>query len=362
MFNKLAVTIFGIAFLTLISCSKETAVQKREFIKNNSKDMVLLAGGDLICASYVENAIKKYGPEHPFKEVKEHIEKADISFANLECVISDKGGRRSKKINYGSSLASLDSIVYSGIDVFSIANNHVYDMGRRGLLRFNELLDRSPVYYGGAGRNKKKAGSPVTVQVNGLKVSFLFYDMTSYRFCAKEKNAGYNCLGHKEIKTSIKQLEKDIETIKNSDIKIMSVHWGPNYTNLTSEDQIKLAHFAIDNGIDVVLGHSAHIFHGIEIYKNRPVIYDMGDLLINDVDGWDSKSFLYYVHIVQGKVKFLELVPIYMPNSQIRIAEGALSDEIVARMLELSGKFNTQAAFSNNRIIINVDSSTGKNE
>ena len=69
-------------FTVFFSCNSDNS-QKRNFVKNDSRNMVLLAGGDLICASYVENAIKKYGIEHPFIKVKEHIEKADIAFAKI---------------------------------------------------------------------------------------------------------------------------------------------------------------------------------------------------------------------------------------------------------------------------------------
>ena len=316
--------------------------------------MVLLAGGDLICASYVENAIKKYGIEHPFIKVKEHIEKADIAFANLECVISDKGEKRKKQTSYGASLISLKSVLYSGIDVFSIANNHVYDMDKTGLLRMRELLDRSPVLYGGSGKDLNEASEPVQVQVNGLRVAFLFYNSTGFNFCAGKKKAGINCLPFEEKEKALEILKSDIKKTGNADITILSIHWGPNYSADTSQSQIDFAHAAVDMGIDIVLGHSAHVFHGIEIYKGKPILYDMGDLLINDDDDWDTRSFLYNILISNGKISQLQLVPVYMPNSQIRIAEGILADEIISRFIGLSDRFKTPVKKENGKIIIEI--------
>ncbi|HPS28988.1 MAG TPA: CapA family protein [bacterium] len=354
MFNKLIFIVFAV-FLSckLVSCNSDP-VNKRKFVKNDSKDMVLLAGGDLVCASYVENAIKKYGIEYPFAKVKEQIEKADIAFANLECVISDKGDFRSKKINYGASLISLDSILYSGIDVFSIANNHVYDMDKTGLLRMRELLDRSPVFYGGSGKDLNEASEPVQVEVNGLKIAFLFYNSTGSNFCADKKTAGINCLPFENKEKALKTLKSDVKKTNKADIIILSVHWGPNYNTNTSSAQMEFAHAAIENGVDIILGHSAHIFHGIEIFNNKPIIYDMGDFLINDDDDWDSRSFLYNIYISDGKISQLELVPVYMPNSQIRVAEGILADEIISRFIGLSDRFKTPVKTENGKIIIDV--------
>lgn len=329
--------------------------KKRTFVKNSSKNMILVAGGDLICASYVENAIKKYGADYPFIEIKSYIEKADISFANLECVISEKGKKRKKALNYGASLSSLESIIYSGIDVFSISNNHVYDMGDKGLTGMIELLDKSPLYFGGAGKNADKASEPLRVTVNGLKIAFIFYNSAEFGFCATENGSGTNCIKYDDQSVFLKILKKDVDKIKDADLRIISIHWGPNYNVNTSEHQVNFAHTAVDLGVDIILGHSSHIFHGIEIYKNSLILYDMGDFLINDDDAWDTRSFLYSIHVVNGKISKLELDPIYMPNSQIRVAEGTMADEINSRFVELSKRFNTHVEFIEKKMIIKVD-------
>lgn len=351
--KKLTYLLIIYLFIHITSCNERA--DKRTFEKNSSRNAVIMAGGDLVCGNYVESAIKKYGPEHPFIKIKEHIEYADISFANLECVISDKGEKRRKKINYGATPVSLESVLYSGIDVLSIANNHVYDMGEQGLNRMIELLDDSPIYQGGSGKDSESAGKPVIVQVNGLKLAFLFYNSTGFQFCAGGKTAGYNCLDYEKYDNYIGKLLNDMGEIKDADVKIISFHWGDNYKSTPTDAQIKFAHTAIDIGIDAILGHSSHIFHGIEIYKNKPVLYDMGDLLVDKYDDWDTRSFLYYLTFSEKGFSKIELIPVYMPNSQIRIAEGILSDEIITRMDSLSGTFGTEFIKENGKMTLEIN-------
>lgn len=268
--------------------------------------------------------------------------------------MSDKGEKRKKKINYGATPAVLESVIYSGIDVFSISNNHVYDMGEAGLLRMIGLLEDSPLYYGGSGTDIRTAGKPVTVTVNGLKIAFLFYNSTGFQYCAGEKKAGYSCLDHKDFEKYTEQLKADINKIKDADVKIISFHWGDNYTTGPDDAQIRFAHTAIDSGIDIILGHSAHIFHGIEIYKNKPVLYDMGDLLVDKYDDWDTKSFIYYLTFSKKSFSKIELIPVYMPNSQIRVAEGFLAQEIIRRMSALSASFGTEFKIEDGKMILEI--------
>lgn len=353
---KIALFILALAFFLLfLSSCEQDLPEKRQLVRHERKDMVLLAGGDLICASYVEVAIRKYGSDYPFKKIQKYIDKADIAFANLECVISDRGRVRSsdpRKINYDATPAVMETISSSGFDVFSIANNHVYDMGADGVKRFRELLGETDLYFGGAGKNIKEASMPEIIKVNGLTIAFLFYNSTGFNFCAGNKRSGYNCMPFKKKKEALEILSKDIKKIKNADIKILTIHWGKNYNIVTSKEQREFAHAAVDMGIDIILGHSSHLFHGIEIYKDKPILYDMGDLLVSNPDYWDTRSFLYYIHILDGKFSHLEMVPIYIPNSQVRIAEGLLADEIIWRKRNLSSLLGTSLTVKDGRAFI----------
>jgi poly-gamma-glutamate capsule biosynthesis protein CapA/YwtB (metallophosphatase superfamily) len=72
-----------------------------------------------------------------------------------------------------------------------------------------------------------------------------------------------------------------------ADLVVFSIHWGPNMRQAPPDEFKQFARAVLDAGADIFHGHSAHIFQGIEIYKGKPILYDIGDL-IDD----------YYVDIV----------------------------------------------------------------
>ena len=351
--------LFFILLITIIfsGCTERSKIEK-SFVKHGRKDMVLSAGGDFICAREFDKTVKEHGPDYPFIKAKEHLKKADITFANLECVVSDNAELRSKdpnKINYNAPSTVIPALKTSGFDVFSIANNHTFDLGSKGLADLRKHLKNANLMFGGAGKNAKDAEKPLIVKVNGLKIAFLFYNSTGSNFCAKKKRAGYNCMPLHKKKKSLKKLKRDLKKVKGTDLVFLSIHWGNNYKTEPVQEHIDFAHAAIDAGVDAILGHSSHIFQGVEVYKNRPILYDMGDVFLKKPDSWDTRSFFFDIIIENSKIKSLELLPIFMNDTQIRFAEGILANEMFSRFYKYSKRFGTKIRRNGNRITIKMD-------
>jgi poly-gamma-glutamate synthesis protein (capsule biosynthesis protein) len=69
------------------------------------------------------------------------------------------------------------------------------------------------------------------------------------------------------------------------DVVVASIHWGGNWGYAVSREQREFAHALIEAaGVDVVFGHSSHHAKGIEVYRDRPILYGCGDFL-NDYEG-----------------------------------------------------------------------------
>jgi poly-gamma-glutamate capsule biosynthesis protein CapA/YwtB (metallophosphatase superfamily) len=328
------------------------------FSCKKKKEMTIAAGGDLVVARGLDREIEKHGDEYPFIHIRDHLKKADLTFANLESVVADNAELRSKdpkKINYNAPSSVMGVLVKSGFNVFSIANNHIFDLGKDGISEFKGLLDKTDILYGGAGMNHEEASKPLTLKVKGLNVAFLFYNSTGgLNHCAGKKKAGYNCMPIKNMKKALQILKKDLKKVKKTDYKILTLHWGDNYKSEPTDDMIEFAHKAIDMGVDLILGHSSHIFHGIEIYKNKPILYDMGDIYLVKSGGWDTRSFLFNINVKDGKTESVELFPTYIKNNQVLPAEGKTAEENINRFIDLSKKFNTEMRVENNRIIIDI--------
>ena len=131
---------------------------------------------------------------------------------------------------------------------------------------------------------------------------------------------------------------------KEADIVIVSMHWGPNMREHPTVLFIDFAHRMIDHGADIIHGHSAHIFQGIEVYKNKLILYDTGDF-IDDyvVDPWlkNNHSFFYMVTVGDSGLLTLRLFPVLISHYQVNLARGDNARWSMQRVQHLSAQFGT---------------------
>ncbi len=120
-----------------------------------------------------------------------------------------------------------------------------------------------------------------------------------------------------------------------------------------NQEFINFAHAIIDSGVDIIHGHSAHIFQGIEVYHNKLIMYDTGDfvddyavdpLLRND------QGLFFIVTVTKTGIKKVELIPLLISDFQVNYAKGRQKKEILDRIKTLSAKFGTK--IENNTILM----------
>jgi poly-gamma-glutamate synthesis protein (capsule biosynthesis protein) len=112
-----------------------------------------------------------------------------------------------------------------------------------------------------------------------------------------------------------------------------------------NEQQIQFAHQLIDLGVDIIHGHSAHVFQGVEIYKEKVILYDTGDFIDDyavDPEFRNDRSFLFEFVIEGKKIKTLKLIPVIIQNMQVNFAINHDKRSAIARMQYLSSKFGTK--------------------
>jgi poly-gamma-glutamate synthesis protein (capsule biosynthesis protein) len=118
---------------------------------------------------------------------------------------------------------------------------------------------------------------------------------------------------------------------KPGDLVVASIHWGGNWGYAIPGAHRSFAHDLIDRaGVHLVHGHSSHHPLGIEVYRDRPILYGCGDL-INDYEGiagheeyQPDLGFLYLVTMgaTDGRLQRLELVPVRMRRFRLELASG----------------------------------------
>ncbi len=249
---------------------------------------------------YVELAERANGPirrpvnfSYVWGDALEVMEQAaaDVLIVNLETAVTRSDDYwRGKGINYRMHPNNTPCLTAAGIDCCVLANNHVLDWGYAGLRETLDSLRSAGLAAAGAGRDLNEAWAPAVLQASrkGRVIVFSFGSVTSgipRRWAAAHNLAGVALLEDLSGRT-IAGIAERIGRVKQPyDVVVASIHWGGNWGYAISPEQTDFAHRLIDEaGVDVIHGHSSHHTKGLEVYRDKPIIYGCGDFL-NDYEG-----------------------------------------------------------------------------
>jgi poly-gamma-glutamate synthesis protein (capsule biosynthesis protein) len=323
--------------------------------------------------SYVELAEEKNGPiakpvafRYIWGDALTVFERIspDLRIINLETSVTNSNDYwKGKGINYRMHPRNIPCLTAANIDGCTLANNHVLDWGHAGLKETLATLKQAHIKTAGAGANDKEAQAPALFEIpgKGRVILFSFGDESSgvpYNWKASENKAGVNVLNDLSKKT-IRQIANQVNAVKGkNDIVVASIHWGGNWGYHIPSEHTRFAHGLIDEAnVDVVHGHSSHHPKGIEVYRNKPIIYGCGDF-INDYEGIsgykeyrDDLSLMYFVtlNVLTGELVRFQLVPTQI--KQFRVNHATQTDtKWLADMLNREGqKLNTQVKLNDDK-------------
>lgn len=236
-------------------------------------------------------------PAYPWGEALAELGRVrpDARIGNLETAVTARGEpSREKGIHYRMHPANAPCLAALGLDAFSLANNHVLDWGRPGLLDTLESLAKTGIRTAGAGRDRAEAEAPVVVEVPGKgRVLLLAFGHPSSGiprgWAATDERPGVNLLPDLSSRTA-ERIGERVQALKRAgDVVVASIHWGENWGYRIPEDHRTFAHRLIEAGVDMIHGHSSHHPMGIEVHQGRPVLYGCGDFL-NDYEGIQAAS------------------------------------------------------------------------
>ncbi len=214
----------------------------------------------------------------------------DARIINLETSITRSDDYwRGKGINYRMHPDNVPCLTAAGIDCCALANNHVLDYGRSGLLETLETLRRAGVRSAGAGRNLTEARAPAVIEVpgKGRVVVFGFGTESSGippSWAATEDRPGIDLLEDLSERT-VDRIGDMVRTVRRPrDVVVASIHWGGNWGFAVPEEHVRFGHGLIRAGVDVVHGHSSHHARPIEVFEGKLILYGCGDFL-DDYEG-----------------------------------------------------------------------------
>ncbi len=274
-----------------------------------------------------------------FKGVLPFMKGSDLAFVNLECVISDQGHPIKKTEHrpyfYRAHPGMLRFLSEAGIDIVLQANNHANDYGTKALEQNIALLENAGITPTGIGTNTQQAALPAIMCINGLSIGWVAFDAEEpFPFLEKDR-LGINYIPEKDILNTIGPI---IDRLRSrTDIIIVTPHWGLNWKTSPTKERQRIAHALIDRGADMIAGTSSHIFHGIEIYNKKPIIYDMGSFLFDSIaDQRLRESFFIIVHATRQGISKLEAYPIRLEWGAVDLEKPSRAPQRVAALLKTS--------------------------
>lgn len=302
------------------------------------QSVTFAAVGDIMLDRDVRKVGLQRGWEYIFAEVAPHLNQIDLTFANLESPIGDKG----HFINmFQAPPEAMAGLVYAGLDVVSLANNHTLDYHHAGMFETMRLLDKHQIAWVGAGENLDGARVPLIKEVNGVKIGFLAY--TEMWFVHAREPISWRATDDEPgvVPAELSIISQDIKRLQESvDCVIVSIHWGKEYDSKANEEQERLARAMIDSGADIVLGHHPHVLQGIEFYKRGVIAYSLGNFVfdLNIPKTWET-MILEFTLSPSGPLD-MNIVPAYIFGVQPRILEGSHRDSLYRQIRNLSRDTN----------------------
>lgn len=205
---------------------------------------------------------------------------SDIMVANNEFTISNRGEKMPNKYyTFRGSPERLTIYKEMGVNLVTLANNHIYDYGETAFYDALDALEEYDIPYIGAGRNIEEAKEPFYYIINGYKIGFVNATRAEkYILTPEATDTTGGVLRCYDPTTFINVIE---ETKKQSDFVIALVHWGKEDSTELEQVQLDTSKQYIDAGADLIVGTHAHTLQGIDFYNNKAIVYNIGDFIFN---------------------------------------------------------------------------------
>ncbi|MFJ4922350.1 CapA family protein [Streptomyces sp. NPDC088725] len=278
----------AVAFLLLVVPAAGCAtVGKGDDPKPTGRSFTVAAAGDILIHPQLTDQAKKdaeatgHGSEgldfDPMMAgVKPVISKADLAICHFEAVAGEPKGPFQNFPDFVVPPQIATSIKNVGYDTCSTASNHTLDHGEAGVRRTLNTLDKAGLKHTGSARSAEEAAKPLIMDVKGVKVAHIaFATGFNGREVPKDKLWLANEIKLKDIAAAEKAARA-----AGAEVVILSIHWGREHWPNPSTSQLKLARdIARETGINLVIGHHAHVVQPMEKVGGTWFAYSLGNEL-----------------------------------------------------------------------------------
>lgn len=306
--------------------------------------------GDVMLGRGVNEEIPTSLPEEFWGNVLPILRSADAVIANLECAITEhkiRWWKTPKVFYFRADPPSVEVLKTANIRCVTLANNHTLDYEEQGLIDTLRSLDNAGIARAGAGVNAVEAAQPVIFDVSDLKVGVLSFTDNEPPFAAGPDSPGTNYIEIGTNQTALDRIRDGVMQARwyGADLVVLSLHWGPNMVLRPPRLFQEFGLAAIDLGVDVVYGHSAHVFQGVQVPQDRLIMYDTGDFIDDyavDPELRNDWSFIFLLDVDAEGPKRLRMLPVRLRYARVELAEGEEFQQIRDRMRMLCRELGTE--------------------
>lgn len=194
------------------------------------------------------------GADYFLQNVRDIFENDDLTIVNMEGTFTNETTRADKTFAFKASPDFVSILTGSSVEAANIANNHSHDYGEKSYTDTIQTLEDAGIESFGYERVK-------VLDVKGIKVGVTgIYELATHEGCAAD-------------------VKENIQALKDAGAQIIiaNFHWGIEKEYLPNDTQKMLAHLAIDEGADLVIGHHPHVLQGVEKYNGKYIAYSLGN-------------------------------------------------------------------------------------
>lgn len=206
-----------------------------------------------------------------FENVRSIFEGDDLTIVNLEGPLTESEDIQEKTFAFKGSPSYTQVLTAGSVEAANLANNHSRDYGESGYEDTIENVENAGIQTFGYERT-------ALMEIKGVKVGL----------------AGIYVLADGMEREA--QLKEEVNALKDqgAQLIVVSFHWGSEKKNYPDDIQKSLAHTAIDEGADLVLGHHPHVLQGIETYKGKKIVYSLGNFCFGGNSNPSDKDTMIY--------------------------------------------------------------------
>lgn len=304
---------------------------------------------------------QSYNYDYTFKYIEERLKKSDLAVANMEFPLG------TPPYSGYPLFSAPESILWqaqkSGIELFLLANNHLMDKGKRGLLNTIEVYEAANAKYIGAYRSKddQQRLSPACYNIKGIRFAILNFTYGTNGLAVPEP-CRINMMDTTHIKECIAKARK-----WGADIIICTPHWGEEYMLKPSYRQKEIARLLLREGVKVIIGGHPHVPQAANYSKEKIVFYSLGNYISNQTTPdytqlelmvtvkIKKNSYTGEVELLEPQIEYLwcfkkdEFAPHY---TVVPVKEVIGKEDAVKNKMQYRRMLNTYNDFINRNLIV----------